>query len=244
MIGIVPAAGLGRRLGDAQDVPKPLVELGGRSLIGTVLGRLDALPVTRLAVVLGHAEAEIRRHVEALALRHPVEFIVNDRYEETNNLYSLSLTIPSWGDGFLVSDADLLTSPAVVRRLWDTPGSGILIDPSRKDTFDLGARVEGGRVVQLSKDVCVGDASGEGLGMSIWRPSDAAILAEEMRRMLAGNREDLWYPYAMSAAAQRMHLFPVPVGSDEWWEVDTPEDLAEGRQRASSEPEWLRLPKD
>lgn len=241
MIGIVPAAGLGRRLGIDQNVPKPLVELCGHSLIGTVLSRLDKMEVTRLVVVLGHAETQVRSHVESLNLRHPVEFIVNKRYETTNNLYSLSLTIPCWDEGFLVSDSDLLTSPAAVQRLWDTPGSGILIDTSRSDTFDLGARVEDGRVVSLSKDIPVSEANGEGLGMSIWRSADAAVLADEMRRMLVCGGENLWYPYAMSVAAKRIRLLKVPVSPEEWWEVDTQDDLWEGRRRASSVPPWAPL---
>ncbi|MDO5618522.1 phosphocholine cytidylyltransferase family protein [Kocuria sp.] len=243
MIGIVPAAGLGRRLGTALDMPKPLLELGGHSLIGTVLSRLDEMEITRIVVVLGHAEKAVRSHVEGLDLRHPVEFIVNECYQTTNNLYSLSLTIPWWDEGFLVSDSDLLTSPAVVRRLWDTPGSGIVVDTSRSDTFDLGAQVEEGRVVKLSKNIPVSEASGEGLGMSIWRSADAAVLAEEVRSMLVCGGEDLWYPYAMSEAAKRVLLLQVAVGPEEWWEVDTQEDLVQGRRRATALPAWAPLPR-
>lgn len=242
MIGIVPAAGLGRRLGDASDMPKPLLELGGHSLIGTVLSRLDEMEIARIVVVLGHAEKAVRSHVEGLDLRHPVEFIVNERYQTTNNLYSLSLTIPWWDGGFLVNDSDLLTSPAVVRRLWNTPGSGIAVDTSRTDTFDLGAQVEDGRVVKLSKGIPVSEASGEGLGMSIWRAPDAAVLAEEMRSMRVCGGDDLWYPYAMSEAAKRILLLQVAVGPEEWWEVDTQDDLVEGRLRAASMPAWAPSP--
>lgn len=239
MIGIVPAAGMGRRLGQTyQNLPKPLVEVGGSSLISRVLRRLDALEIDSLLIVLGYMGDRVRDHIDSLNLDHRVDFLENDLYETTNNLYTLSLTIPFWGNGFIVSDSDLLTSRDVLKRLCAVTGSGILVDRSRSQTFDLGAHVAKGRVTQLSKDVPRAVASGEGLGMSIWRAPDAAILAREVRRMLREGGEDLWYPYAMSAAAQHVRLLEVPVTSKEWWEVDTHADLEEGQRLAANNPLW------
>lgn len=238
MIGVVLAAGMGRRLADPRGTPKALLEVGGASLISNPLGRFDDLGLSRIVVVLGYGAEAVRAHVDRLGLRHEVEYVLNDRYETTNNMYSLWLTADDWADGFLVSDGDLLTAPHVVADLWQVQGSGILVDRSRT-TFDLGARIVGDRVRELSKTLAAGGASGEALGMSVWRPQDAQELRERMTSMLADDGMDLWYPYAISAIADRVHVSPVDVVESDWFEIDTRADLQRARDLAPSGPAWL-----
>lgn len=61
MTGIILAAGKGTRLG--LDIPKPLVEVAGKSIISYVIDGMYKAEVSRIIVVVGHQGDMIREHV-------------------------------------------------------------------------------------------------------------------------------------------------------------------------------------
>lgn len=64
--GVILAAGRGTRLGALVDeVPKPLLEVGGRPLIDRIVGALLHNGVTRVTIVTGHLAEVLERHVAA-----------------------------------------------------------------------------------------------------------------------------------------------------------------------------------
>jgi molybdenum cofactor cytidylyltransferase len=74
VIAIVLAAGESRRMGTL----KPLLAYGSGSVIQAVVRSLQASPVDRVRVVLGHRSAEIGAHLAA----EGVETVENPRYPE------------------------------------------------------------------------------------------------------------------------------------------------------------------
>ena len=64
MIGIIPAAGLGSRLGaTGRSVPKCLLEVGGENLIDRAIQHLVRAGVRRIIIVVGHMSESVRNHV-------------------------------------------------------------------------------------------------------------------------------------------------------------------------------------
>ena len=72
---VVLAAGEGTRLGDlVADLPKPLLEVGGRPLIDRIVGALRRNGIERLTVVTGYLADRLETHLLSTA-GVPVEFI-------------------------------------------------------------------------------------------------------------------------------------------------------------------------
>lgn len=85
--GLVLAAGCSRRMGDF----KPLMQLGGHTLLAACLQSLRAGGVTQATVVLGHRAAEVRATLVDCAGCPPLRFAENRAYAQTDMLASIQL---------------------------------------------------------------------------------------------------------------------------------------------------------
>ena len=124
MRAIILAAGVGSRLQALSGgKPKCLVEIGGRPLI---LHQLEALAdhgIGPVLIVAGYKADEVRSVVGDRA-----EFVVNDRYQETNSLYSLWLAREHVDGPFILLNCDLFFSPEILERLLDAPSNALAYD--------------------------------------------------------------------------------------------------------------------
>lgn len=101
---VICAAGLGSRL--ELDMPKCLVEVGGKMIIEYLLDVLKDVPNIR--VVVGFKEEEVIKAVKSI--RKDVVFVRNPNYQTTSNSYSLYLGSRDFAGPFLNIDGDMLIS--------------------------------------------------------------------------------------------------------------------------------------
>ena len=88
MQAIILAAGMGKRLGElTKNNTKCMVEVGGVRLIERALRILDRKKLSRIILVVGYQHKNLVSFVDSLCLKTPVEYIVNDVYHKTNNIF-------------------------------------------------------------------------------------------------------------------------------------------------------------
>src|SRR3954454_2522751 len=88
---VVLAGGMGSRL-RSKTSPKPLVALGGLSLVERAIAGARQAGFDEVVVVTGHRADEIDRHVLEVSRRRGIAVTVvhNDRYREGNGLSVLA----------------------------------------------------------------------------------------------------------------------------------------------------------
>lgn len=224
---LILAAGRGSRLGESGDaVPKPLLEIGRRRLIEHQLDALADAGIGPVHMVIGYGSDEIREIVGRRA-----EFVVNTRWEATNSLYSFRLGKEQVDGDMLLLNCDVLFSPQILERLLDHPGSALAIDSSSGTAREqMKVRLEGGRVVGMSKDLPVEDSSGENVGIIKLTADDAAMALDHARRLLDDGHEKSWVGSAIAQLARERDLRTVDVAGLPWVEIDFPVDLAKARK--------------
>src|SRR5688572_22832695 len=93
MIGLVLAAGTGRRLRPYTDtLPKALVPIGpDTTVLDLTLANYAEVGITDVAIVVGYAADAIKERVAGFEERYGVtlELVHNDKAETWNNAYSL-----------------------------------------------------------------------------------------------------------------------------------------------------------
>lgn len=119
MQAIILAAGMGKRLKHlTQNNTKCMVKVNGVPLIDRMLGQIEKHHLSRIIIVAGYEGEKLIRHVRKLDIQTPVVFIRNDRYDQTNNIYSLSL-VADWlcQEDTLLFESDLIFEDSVLEEL-------------------------------------------------------------------------------------------------------------------------------
>ena len=129
MQAIILAAGMGRRLkGLTQNNTKCMVEVNGKKLVDRLLEQLDRLNLNKIVYVVGYEGQKLIDHINSLDIRTPIEYVNNEIYDKTNNIYSLYLA-----KEYLLEDDTLLLESDIIFE--DSVLTGLLEDP--RDTLAL-----------------------------------------------------------------------------------------------------------
>ncbi len=123
MQAIILAAGMGKRLkGLTSSVTKCMVRVNGVTMIERSLRELDACGLSRIVLVVGYEGRKLMDYVRTLGISTPIEFVENEVYDRTNNIYSLYLARGYLQrEDTLLLESDIVYEPKVLRRILEDP---------------------------------------------------------------------------------------------------------------------------
>ncbi len=115
---LIPAAGQGKRLHPhTQHYPKCLIDVNGKPLLAHAIDALEANGFTRLVIITGHRHWQIDAFVEQFDTTMEIIAVYNDRYDSTNNIYTLWLASAWVQEPFLLLESDLIFDPDALSAL-------------------------------------------------------------------------------------------------------------------------------
>ena len=240
MIGMVLAAGAGRRLAPYTDtLPKTLVPVDGdRTILDIALANLKAAGIDDVAVVTGYAAAAVEQRRAALERDHGValQLVFNDKAEVWNNAYSLWCARDLLPEGVLLINGDTVHPPSVEETLLAARGPDILLaldDVKPLGGEEMKVQLDGdGRVSRINKALDPATAQGEYIGLTLIEPAAAAPLAGALEATFRRDPQ-LYYEDGYQEFADRGGRVGVaPIGAVDWAEVDDHADLARAREIA------------
>jgi len=220
---VILAAGKGLRLQVVQkENPKCLIDLGPAFLIEYQIWVLRLLGVKEICVVVGYKGDRVRDVVRPWGCH----CITNDRYEQTNSLYSLWLTRQWVRDTFLLCNGDVLAHPWIYKSLADGPSSCFTYDSSSgADPEHMKVTLRQGRLRAVGKDLPLSQVSGENVGILKFTQTALEPLFDGTRQILQTIGDDAWAPQALGAMAQQEPIIGIDVAGIPWIEIDFPTDL-------------------
>ncbi|MFF4101747.1 sugar phosphate nucleotidyltransferase [Streptomyces sp. NPDC001903] len=244
MIGLVLAAGAGRRLRPYTDtLPKALVPVGPEgaedslTVLDLTLGNFAEVGLTEVAIVVGYRKEAVYERREALEAKYGVKItlIDNDKAEEWNNAYSLWCARDVLKQGVILANGDTVHPVSVERTLLGARGNGqkiILALDTVKSLADeeMKVVVDGAKGVQkITKLMEPSDATGEYIGVTLIEPEAAEALAEALKTTFERD-PDLYYEDGYQQLVNDGFVIDVaPIGDVKWVEIDNHDDLAKGR---------------
>lgn len=233
---IILAAGNGSRMADASGgKPKPLLEVGGKTLIEHQLDVLADSGIGPVTVVVGFKKDEVMAVVGNRA-----DYVENPDPAGTNSLYSFWLARERIKGPVLICNCDLLYHPEIIDRLLDVKGSALVYDSSfgwGREKMKVG--IVDGRVRAMSKDLPYGRATGENLGMICLSAEAAKVLVAKADEIVSGGNVQGWLAEALVRAADETPIHGVDIAGMPWIEIDYPQDLDNARKRV-----WPAIERD
>ncbi|WP_328864602.1 phosphocholine cytidylyltransferase family protein [Streptomyces sp. NBC_00304] len=242
MIGLVLAAGAGRRLRPYTDtLPKALVPVDGeKTVLDLTLANFAEIGLTEVAIVVGYRKEAVYDRKEELEAKYGLKIVLvdNDKAEEWNNAYSLWCAREVLKRGVILANGDTVHPVSVERTLLNARGKGqkiILALDTVKNLADEEMKViaeEGKGVQRITKLMDPATATGEYIGVTLIEAEAAQELADALKATFERD-PDLYYEDGYQELVDRGFTVDVaPIGEVTWVEIDNHDDLAKGREIA------------
>jgi choline kinase len=219
----VLAAGLSSRFGGLQ---KALHRIGDRTLLERSLDRLSAAGVASATVVVGHRRADVEEALRAVGL--DVHLLLNERYADWNNFYSVELVCDRLPPGeVLVVNGDIVYSAEALRSVLHPSGADLYLGVSdeKVDQESMKVSVDGPRVVALGKTIEVSDAKGEFIGISRLGSAAREWYSSLSRWSRARGLTGHYYEDVYDGLCQNLVALRCSIDAAEWAEIDEAVDL-------------------
>ncbi|GLQ29659.1 phosphocholine cytidylyltransferase family protein [Litoribrevibacter albus] len=225
---VLLAAGCGTRLQPLTlSAPKCLTPVAGETILHRLIQHLRTHGITRLVVVIGYRGDQVQRYLLEHASDLKLEFVVNEDYQTTNNIYSLWLAKKHIRDAFILLESDLVFESSMLADLL-TPDriavssplpwmNGTMLevdDQSHAKRFHLGKNLTENRLFK-TVNIC-------SLSYESWTK-----VAARMDEYVSDEKLNEYYEAVFAALVDEgaLDFEVVKFRNNRWYEIDTLEDL-------------------
>ncbi len=119
MQALMLAAGMGKRLGAyTNNQTKCMVKVGGRTLLEHAADALREAGIRKFVIVVGYEGEKLMAFAREKLADFELDFVVNEDYATTNNIYSLYLAREKLAsDDTILLESDLIYEPRLIRMM-------------------------------------------------------------------------------------------------------------------------------
>ncbi len=232
MKAVILVAGIASRLRPLTDnIPKCLLSIGGRPILGRMVENLSASGIDEFILVTGYLQEQIKEFFVNHYPQLKVTFIYNEVYDSTNNIFSLWLAKEEVeSQAFLLLDGDIIFDQAIVNILLEQNHHSALALRSNGHVGEEDMKVmidAAGYVREINKTMNPQLAAGESIGIEWFSAETSDKLFSELRVMMETEKKvNVWYEEAFQRIIdQGIQIKAVDVGTLKCMELDTVEDF-------------------
>jgi choline kinase len=232
MKAVILAAGVASRLKPlTNNIPKCLLKVGEKSILERTIDNLIKNNISEVIVVTGFLKNMIE---EFLTQNYPnlnFTFIYNEKYDSTNNIYSLWLAkCELLGYEMLLMDSDIVFDSRIIGQLLSSKYNDCLALRSSEELSDEEIKCllnDDGSIKEISKTINPKEAVGESIGIEKFSKDLVLRLFTILDRKILDEKDvNIFYEAAFQDAMDSgAKIFPVDVENYKCMEIDTAEDF-------------------
>lgn len=232
MIGLILAGGRGTRLRPhTEEIPKPLLDINGKAILGYQLDTLIKLGISPIVIVTGFLSYKIEEYVTSNYPDHHFIFAHNAQFEHSRPAFGIITALPHLNDdviylnGDVIYDSRILSSivnssfesaTAIQRVPWDEEEVNVITNEEKS-------------IIHISKNIPEHESHGEFIGVTKLSKS----FVDEIKRIIEKEGSEAFrYSFAVDLLNHAINirnqpLYAFDVTEFEAIEIDTPEDYNE-----------------
>ena len=232
MKAVILAAGVASRLKPlTNNTPKCLLKVGDKSILERTIDNLIKNNISEVVVVTGFLKNMIE---EFLTQNYPdlnFTFIYNEKYDSTNNIYSLWLAkCEVLGYEMLLLDSDIVFDSRIIGQLLSSSYDDCLVLQSTKELGEEEIKCllnDDGSIKEIGKTINPKEAVGESIGIEKFSKDLVLRLFTILDRKILDEKEvNIFYEAAFQDAMNSgAKIFPVDVEDYKCMEIDSAEDF-------------------
>lgn len=233
---LIPAAGMGKRLGlETAHKTKAMVEVNGKTLIERCLDLVVTHPIERIILVVGYQKEKLKNFLGGSYKGVEIVYVENNDYATTNNIYSVFLAKDYLlEDDTILIESDLIFEPKILQMLIDNPTEDLALVDKYKTWMD-------GTVVKITDDFSIShfiskadfnyiDVDEYYKTVNIYKFSKLFLgnvyvpFLEAYAKALGDNE---YYEQVLKVIVNldMKHLKALPLNGEKWYEIDDAQDL-------------------
>jgi len=226
MKAIILASGRGKRLLPlTKNIPKPLLKVGNRELLGRQIKNLIEYKVNNIIITTGPFEAKIKKYIKKNFPETNVIYVKNPKYRSTNYIYSMWLTKKFIDDDVILLHGDLLFEKSLLGKLINREGNCVLVNKKIKlPEKDFKAVIENDRVVRIGVEF-FGKNAYACFPMYKFSKQDFLFWLNKIEKYIEKGEVKIYPESVLNEISDKILIHPLYFSEELCMEIDTKEDI-------------------
>ena len=233
---IILVAGRGSRLAELTgQLPKPLIDVGGKPLIVHALENFGSIGVRRAVLVTGYLHEKFREELGTALGPVEIEYIYNESWATTNNVSSVYLARSYLDRPAYLLEGDVVFERSVISTLSAArPGESLWAMARFEQGMDgsMSTADESGRITStqiIRDDRTIGNLSYKSVGLLRLHPPFLAAFLAALEQNVQDKVLDVYYDLVIAGIVRRSPIYVCDVTGARWAEIDDRHDLEMAR---------------
>ena len=130
MKAIILAAGMGLRLGElTKELPKPLIDVNGKSIIERQISSFRKAGIDEITIVTGYKKDKF--------IFEDVEYVFNPKYEEVEQAFSLMTARKQISGNVIISFGDTIFEDKIIEQILNTKNDIVIgVEPKWREYYE------------------------------------------------------------------------------------------------------------
>ncbi len=224
---IILAAGVGSRLRPITNlVPKCMVPINHVPLIERLVKQLTSFSdEISINIVLGYKSEIVMDHFK----NYEINFIINNDYEITNNMYSFYLAAKNIEDisDIIVINADCIYDDEIVEKMILTKNSCIAVDYNFFNDESMKVELNNGFIKGIAKSYKNENNIFTSIDMYKFLSKDSKKLISYVESVINSGDRNSWTEVAIDVLVkdETVRIAPLSIDNFKWYEIDNHVDL-------------------
>ena len=228
MKAFILAAGVSRRLYPyTYDIPKCLLEVGGKPIIHYQLDALKNLGVIDITMIVGYHREMLMMNIEKNFPDLNFNFVINHHYFETNTAYSIHIGRDKLDSQVLLMNADVIYPKALLEKVFSSNYKTVLAVDIKACGKEEVKVIDGGqnKIVAIGKDLIEEQCLGEFIGVAKLSKDFVDIFKRSISDLIdAGGKND-YFEAGIQPLLDKVDTHFIDISEYPCLEIDFLEDL-------------------
>ncbi len=227
MKALILNSGMGKRMSNlTEEHPKCMTEIGyDDTILKRQLKMLKEVGITDIVITTGYLNHVLINYCESLNIPLNISYVHNDRYAETNYIYSIYKAIDKLDDDILLLHGDIVMENSVLDAILANETSCVAVSSTAEiPEKDFKAVISHGKISKIGIEFFE-DAVAAWPVYKLLK-KDKEIWFEEIKKFCEAGMVSVYAEDAMNRVSDQCEIYPLDIRNDLCLEIDSPMDLA------------------